>query len=104
MRIRIRSRIKLINFDANPHFFDADANPNADPGYQNDKDPCGSGSTTLKCFLTKSRIKKGVPEILHLLLLLLLPLLPHVVKQVRQVQLLPLHLHRLQKDAELKDS
>jgi hypothetical protein len=29
-------------------FFYADANPDADPGYQkNDADPCGSGSTTL---------------------------------------------------------
>jgi hypothetical protein len=34
MRIRIRFLIQLINFDA-------------DPGYQNDADPCGYGSKTL---------------------------------------------------------
>jgi hypothetical protein len=27
--------------------FDADADPYEGPGYQNDVDPCGSGSTTL---------------------------------------------------------
>ncbi len=31
-------------------FFDADADQNADPGYQNDAVPCGSGSTTLQFF------------------------------------------------------
>ncbi len=30
--MRIRFRIQLINFDADP---------DADPGYQNDADPCG---------------------------------------------------------------
>jgi hypothetical protein len=46
--MRIRFRIQLINFDA-------DEDPDADPGYQNYADPCesesgsgyGSGSTTL---------------------------------------------------------
>jgi hypothetical protein len=27
--------------------FDADADPGVDPGYQNDANPCGSGSATL---------------------------------------------------------
>jgi hypothetical protein len=27
--------------------FDADTDPDADPGYHKDVDPCGSGSTTL---------------------------------------------------------
>jgi hypothetical protein len=34
--MRIRFRIQLINYDADP-----------DTDYQNDADPCGSGSTTL---------------------------------------------------------
>jgi hypothetical protein len=50
MRIRIRFWIQLINFDSDvdPDFlFDADEDPGVDPGYQNDEDPCGSGSTKL---------------------------------------------------------
>jgi hypothetical protein len=37
MRMRIRILV----------LFDADVYPDADPGYQNDADPCGSGTTTL---------------------------------------------------------
>ncbi len=45
-----RFRIQLINFNADsdvgPDFlFDADEDPDVDTGYQNDEDPCGSGST-----------------------------------------------------------
>jgi hypothetical protein len=48
MRIQIRFRIQLINFDVGSGvLFDVDADPDADPGYQNHKDLCGSGSTTL---------------------------------------------------------
>jgi|LakMenE18May11ns_1017448.scaffolds.fasta_scaffold8736613_1 hypothetical protein len=35
--------------------FDADTEPDADPGYQNDPDPSGSGSTTM---LTSENLKE----------------------------------------------
>ncbi len=49
IRIRIRFRIHLIYFDADPDpvFFYEDADP--DPGYQYDADPSGSESITLLC-------------------------------------------------------
>jgi hypothetical protein len=44
----MRIRIQLINLDedpdANPDIFDASADLDVDPGYQNDGDPCRSGS------------------------------------------------------------
>jgi hypothetical protein len=44
--MRIRFRIQLIYYRIRI-LFDADADPDADPGYQNDADPCVSGSKTL---------------------------------------------------------
>jgi hypothetical protein len=39
--------------------FDADADPDADSGYQNDEDPRGSGSTTLLYTIVGISLSRG---------------------------------------------
>ncbi len=47
--VRIKMRIRILNFIwcGSGFLFDADSDPDADPGDQNDADPFGSGFTTL---------------------------------------------------------
>jgi hypothetical protein len=55
------------HFDADPdpaYHFDADANPDTDPTFQFDADPCGSGSTSLENTMLHSENEDNFAKIL----------------------------------------